>query len=371
MRRCSMAATRTRLRGLSLAALAGVVAMLVSSPAAAGGASSPVVTVVASGMNSPRGLEIVGEGSFLVAEAGKGGSGPCAQGPEGEVCVGLSGAITHVLNGVRHPLVDLPSLAPPDGFAAFGPHDVGMGSDGALYATVGLADSPESREQFGRRGTLLGHLVRATGSGDVEDVADLAAYEARRNPDGGTVVSNPYGLLRLRGRSVVTDAGGNSLLRVTDEGRIRTLAVFPDRLIDFGGEDFPMEAVPTSVVRGPDGAFYVSQLTGFPFPEGAARVFRVVPGERPEVYARGFTNIIDIAFDARGNLYVLEIAHNSLASAEPFGALSRMSPSGETTVLVDEGLAFPTGVALAGRHELFVTNCGICPGGGELLRVEL
>jgi hypothetical protein len=365
-----MAASRTRLRGLSLAAMAGLVSLLVSSPAAAGGASSPVVTVVASGMNSPRGLEIVGRGSFLVAEAGKGGSGPCGEGPEGEVCVGRSGAVTHVLNGVRHPLVDLPSLAPLDGSGAFGPHDVGMGSDGALYATVGLAGSPESREQFGRRGALLGHLVRVTSAG-VEDVADLTAYEARRNPDGGAVDSNPYGLLRLRGRSIVTDAGGNSLLRVTDEGRIRTLAVFPDRIIDFGGEDFPLQAVPTSVVRGPDGALYVSQLTGFPFPEGAARVFRVVPGERPEVYARGFTNIIDIAFDARGNLYVLEIAHNGLASAEPYGALSRMSPTGETTVLLDEGLIFPTSVALAGRHELFVTNCGVCPGGGELLRVEL
>ena len=100
-------------------------------------------------------------------------------------------------------------------------------------------------------------------------------------------------------------------------------------------------------------------------------MFRVVPGERPEVYARGFTNIIDIAFDARGNLYVLEIAHNSLVSAEPYGALSRMSPTGETTVLLDEGLIFPTSVALAGRHELFVTNCGVCPGGGQLLKVEL
>jgi hypothetical protein len=364
-------ATRARLRGLSLAAVAGLVALLASSPAAAGDAASPVVTVVASGMNSPRGLEIVGEGSFLVAEAGKGGSGPCGEGPEGEVCVGRSGAVTHVLSGVPHPLVDLPSLAPPDGSGAIGPHDVGMGSDGALYATVGLAGSPDSREQFGRRGTLLGHLVRMTGSGGVEDVADLTGYEARRNPDGGAVDSNPYGLLRLRGRSVVTDAGGNSLLRVSDDGHIRTLAVFPDRIIDFDGEDFPMQAVPTTVARGPDGAFYVGQLTGFPFPEGGARVFRVVPGERPQVYARGFTNIIDIAFDARGNLYVLEIAHNSLASDAPFGALSVMSPTGETRVLLDEGLVFPTSVALAGRHELFVTNCGVCPGGGELLRVEL
>jgi hypothetical protein len=35
------------------------------------------------------------------------------------------------------------------------------------------------------------------------------------------------------------------------------------------------------VVVGPDGAYYVSQLTGFPFPVGAANVYRVVPGSAP------------------------------------------------------------------------------------------
>jgi hypothetical protein len=37
-----------------------------------------------------------------------------------------------------------------------------------------------------------------------------------------------------------------------------------------------MQAVPTSVAVAPDGAYYVGQLTGFPFPVGGARVFRVV-----------------------------------------------------------------------------------------------
>jgi sugar lactone lactonase YvrE len=128
-------------------------------------------------------------------------------------------------------------------------------------------------------------------------------------------------------------------------------------------------AVPTGVVRGPDGAYYVGELTGAPFPRGGARVYRVVSGQRPEVYARGFTNIIDIAFDGDGNLYVLEIAHNSLRSASPYGALLRVSPSGATATVLDEGLVFPTSIALDGRNRVFVTNCGVCPGGGEVLEV--
>jgi hypothetical protein len=66
------------------------------------------------------------------------------------------------------------------------------------------------------------------------------------------------------------------------------------------------------VAVGPDGAYYVGQLTGFPFPVGGARVFRVVPGHRPQVFARGFTNIIDIAFDRHGRLHVLEIASDGI-----------------------------------------------------------
>ena len=35
------------------------------------------------------------------------------------------------------------------------------------------------------------------------------------------------------------------------------------------GTTIPVDPVPTSVVRGPDGSIYVGQLTGFPFVPGA------------------------------------------------------------------------------------------------------
>jgi hypothetical protein len=108
------------------------------------------------------------------------------------------------------------------------------------------------------------------------------------------VDSNPYGILRRATSTIATDAGGNSLLRIQNR-KITSLAIFQDRLVSFNGEKVPMDAVPT----------------GFPFPVGGARVYRVVPGHKPQVYARGFTNIIDIAFDPRGRLYVLEIAHTA------------------------------------------------------------
>jgi hypothetical protein len=366
-----MVARRTWLRGICfIAVTCATLAAAQPGPAAAVDRGAPSVNVVASGLNSPRGIAM-SHGALLVAEAGKGGHGPCRPGALGRTCFGLTGAITHLVNGVPNRLVDLPSLASPDGSAAFGPHDVGFGSDGAMYGTIGLAYPPEVRASFGPRARLLGHLVRIDGSGGVQDVADLAAYEAKHDPDGLGAESDPYGLLPENGHSIVTDAAANDLLKVTNSGHVSTLAVFPNRMVDFRGGQIPMQAVPTSVVRGPDGALYVSELTGFPFPKGGARVFRVVPGQRPRVYARGFTNIIDIAFDDDGNLYVVEIAHNSLLSDAPYGELLRVSPSGDTTVLMgkDANLFFPTSVLLEGNGNMLLTNCGVCPGGGQVLEV--
>ena len=91
-----------------------------------------------------------------------------------------------------------------------------------------------------------------------------------------------------------------------------------------------MQAVPTSIAKGPDGQYYVSQLTGFPFPVGGANVYRVNPrtGEK-SVFASGFTNIMDLAFGRDGTLYVLEIDHDGLLGASGDGALYAIDRRGE------------------------------------------
>jgi hypothetical protein len=361
-------APRSPLRRLPIVVFVWMLGLALAMPSALGGVPG-TVTVVASGFSSPRGLALDAGDAFVVAEAGRGGSRRCGDTPVGEMCVGRSGRLTLVEAGDRERLARLSSIARPDGSEAFGTHDVAVSEGGALFATVGGAFTLETKAQFGRAGSDLGTLVRVSRSGRTRIVADLMAYEARRDPNGDGVESNPYGILRLGKSTIVTDAAGNSLLRVRATGRIRTLAVFPNRDVDFQGEPFSMDAVPTSVVLGPDGAYYVSELTGFPFPVGEARVYRVVPGEDPEVFATGFTNIIDIAFDADGTLYVVEIAHNSLASDAPAGAVISVAPNGMQRVVLDEGLFFPTSVAVMASGDLLVTNCGVCPGDGEVLQV--
>ncbi len=365
-----MRSRRTRFQLLMLV-MAGTLSIALLPPAAA--SSDVRVTTVAPGLNNPRGIFLVGGGSFFVAEAGTGGSGPCQPGPFGKTCVGLTGAVTHVANGALDRLASLPSIATTDGSFAFGPHDVAKADaedGGGLYATIGLGGDTAYKAGFDMKGKDLARLVRISRSGNMHIVANLLAYERAHNPAGGVKESDPYGILRRDDASIITDAGANDLLRVSDRGRVRTLAVFPPRMVDFQGQEVPMDAVPTTVVRGADGAFYVGQLTGFPFPRHGARVYRVVPGEKPTVWARGFTNIIDIAFHD-GRLYVLEIAHNSLATTgTPFGALLRVNRDGSKTVLYKD-LFFPTSFAFARSGDVLVTNCGICAGGGEVLRLKL
>ena len=364
-----MVARRTKLRPLLLAVAGTLSIALVLPPATASGDAR--ARIVASGLNNPRGISLVTGRSYFVAEGGTGGAGPCQPGPFGTTCVGLTGAVTHVRDGNLDRIGHLPSIASPDGSFAFGPHDVAVGDDGALFTTVGLGGTLAYRNGFGPAGAGLATLTRVARSGHTRVVADLLAYEDAHNPAGDDVLeSDPYGILRQGDANIVTDAGANDLLKVTDRGRISTLAVFPDRMVDFQGGEVEMDAVPTSVVRGPDGAYYVGQLTGSPFPLHGARVFRVVPGEKPTVWARGFTNIIDIAFHD-GKLYVLEIAHNSLATTgTPFGALLRVNRDGSKTVLFKD-LFFPTSFAFTQGGDALVTNCGVCPGGGEVLRIDL
>jgi hypothetical protein len=140
-------------------------------------------------------------------------------------------------------------------------------------------------------------------------------------------------------------------------------------MVDFWSGQIPMNAVPTTVVRGPGGDLFVGQLTGFPFPIGGARVYRIEKGGDPEIYADGFTNIIDIAFGRDGSLYVLEIAHNSLLAENPEGAVIKVHPAGAREIIAD-GLFFPGGLALGKKDELYVTNCGVCFDDGEVLRIN-
>jgi hypothetical protein len=373
---------RRQFRRLRFVGVIGVLALLATFGVPAPSASAQArLEVVASNLDNPRGLAFGPNGVLYIAEAGRGGSGPCIAGPEGgQVCLGMSGAISRVVRGEQARIVTgLPSIAAADGSAAIGPVDVALRPNGNMFAIVGLGADPAARAALGSEGANLGQIYRFRGNGEADTFVDVAAYEATANPAGGALDSNPYSFVALADRFVVADAGANALIDVPTNGTPSTIAVFPSRVVPAPPipnlpPELPMESVPDAVAIGPDGAYYVGELTGFPFQVGGARVYRVVPGQEPTIFAEGFTNIIDLAFGPDGELYVLEIFSKGFLQVEqpngdPSGALTRIGRDGSRTVIASQGLIAPGGVAVGPDGAVYVSNFGILAGQGQVVRV--
>ncbi len=169
--------------------------------------------------------------------------------------------------------------------------------------------------------------------------------------------------------SYVTDAGGNSLLRVDASGAISLVATFARLPAPpaFGGST---QAVQTNVRRGPDGALYVSTLTGVPFTTGAASIFRVAEGGTPQPFATGFKTITDLAFGPDGSLYVLQYASGPGLFFAGAGKVVRVALGGQRTDVVT-GLTNPTGIVVPDDGTIHVSNRGNVAGFGEVLRIVL
>jgi hypothetical protein len=342
--------------------------------------------VIASDLDSPRGIAFGLDGALYIAEAGRGSGELCLPGPNYEImefesyCFGLSGAVTRVIDGHQERIViGLPSFASADGSEGVGPNDVAIHGDD-VFILVGLGANPALRDNSAlpAPASNLGTIIRLMDGGEWETIVDIAAYEASENPDGGNIDSNPFGLVAFEDGFVVADAGANDVLGVDASNNVFTLAVVPDGTADAPAflelapnAKVPMQSVPTSIVIGPDGNYYVGQLTGFPFPVGAANIFKMTPEEEPLVFADGFTNIVDLDFDDDGYLWVLEIAGNSLLADEPAGSLIRVSPDGTRETVMSEGLIMPAGLAIGPDSSIYVSNCGTCVGVGEVIRVSV
>ncbi|WP_426165398.1 ScyD/ScyE family protein [Sandarakinorhabdus sp. DWP1-3-1] len=351
-------------------AVAASAALVSASPALAGYAASAIV----SGLNNPRGLAFGGDGALYIAESGfldPAGTGPTVDIRGATYRFGETGSITRFAGGSQSRIVvGLPSLSAIVTGETAGPQDIAFGADGTGYVVIGLGADPAVRA--GALGSApaalnLGRVMSFTG-GSPASIADISAYEGANNPAGGPVDSNPYHMARLSDGFLVTDAGANALLRAGDDGSVALVATFPGR--DIGG-GFPSDSVSTGVVVGPDGSYYVAELTGFPFTPGAAQVYRVTPGGDVSVFGTGFTNITDLAFGADGNLYVLELDADGLLGPGTGGALVRLAADGTRSTIFSRGLVTPTGLAIGDDGDFYIANFSAAAGRGEVLRISL
>jgi hypothetical protein len=370
--------------GLTAATLAPTSATARQQVAATGGLTS-TIEVVASGLNAPRGLVYDRyRQRVLIAEAGIGAQNLAAGNPCGfaerglPFCLGQSGSIyQHNESGTpgSRIVTGLPSTTLTlDGSTTIGIHDIDLRGD-VMTVSFGTLGNKQYRESLGPGAALLGHTANVTPTGQVQPYGDILTFEDNLHAPLH-IEANPYGVLGFSWGAIQVNAGGpntnkgNDLLLVLKNGQIFQLAQFPERpsLTD---PTRNIRAVPTSVAIGPDGALYVGELSGAPFFPGEARVWRVVPGHAPTVYQQGFSTIVDIRFDSRGRLIVLQTSNDPF-DVDGQGALIRVEKDGSRTTLASTGLTNPGGVALVNDRTFYVTTrLASADGSGSLVKVRV
>jgi len=372
-------------RGVSLAF---ALALLLSLGVGAASAAQPQLTVVARGLSNPRKIFLAPDGAVYVVEAGNGGRSECLGKGANETCLGTTASILRIEHGKSAEVVTgLVSFASPNAEEAEGPSDVLVRGNSYDILFQDADINSKGVNPAGPIAATAGDLI-STPAGKVAPrvIANFAAFEAAHNPDHGagpgakfgdpSIDSDPYAFTPYRGGYAVADAAGNDLLWVNPKGKISVLAVFPTQTekltkaidktlgVPTTLTSILVQSVPTCVAVGPDGALYVGELTGAPFEPGTARIWRVTPGQtKPALYASGFTNISDLAFDGQ-KLLVLEIAERGLLDQTSSGALIRLTPGKQRRVLLTSGLVAPTGLAI-GHGLIYISNYGIFPGTGK------
>ncbi|GAA4971340.1 ScyD/ScyE family protein [Kineococcus glutinatus] len=382
-----------RRRTTTAATLLALTCLAPAAPATATtGEHDPAPVVVATGLDNPRQLGWDRDGaSLLVAEAGSGGDTCAGEGPQRQ-CAGLTGAVGLVhdpgarTGGAPHRVVTgLASIAAPDGSFA-------VGSDGAaatelpgIYAAAMTYVPPEAFPGVDLPGGFarqLGSVVLG-GHGYSYPVVDLAAAEARLNPDGAQVESNPYGILVVPRtattptHALVADAAANTVWRVGIGGdlrpRVSVFATYPTPPDD----DTTPEFVPTSLARDADGNVYVGGL-GSEQP-GAAQVVKYSAGGRELHRWTGFTGVTGVAVAGDGTLYVSQLfgagAPGGGEDGEPVapnddvpgpgpgapGDVVRVAPSGERTSVP---VPFPAGLAVDEEGAVYVSAWSVSDADG-------
>lgn len=298
---------------------------------------------------------------------------------DGGILVAEHTTIKEIRRGAVNTVAEVDSITSVQGLAATG--------RGSFFASTGALDLAA--------GAAVHHVSR----GGVRMVADIEAFETAEDPDVASwkvaecepladpqfsagPQSNPYHIVGLTGSTaLVADAAGNTLLATKINGDIELVATLTPPTDEFGdflvllpadGFDCYVQPVPTAVDVGPDGAYYVGELTGVPAVPGWSRVWRIEAGARGvecpstdcvEVVS-GLTSVIDVTFGPDGLLYVLEYDANGWFDALVFGnaaggTIKACDVGTGDCEIVEDGLIFPGAITFDKWGDLWLLESNI------------
>lgn len=334
-----------------------------AAPLATPDAIGEELSVVATGLDHPRGFAWGPDGALYVALAGDGETMPAGDAYEPPARPDAPPSVVRIENGEVTPVVyGLPSTKDPYG-DVMGPADVAFLGD-QLYILQDAAGEVEDVGLAFPNGLYAAE--RADDSRMVSSVTVFVAAHPAENKYHFVPLGEPF--------AMVPDEDGEGLW-VVDANQGLVLHILPEGTITVVADVSLNHPVPTAIALAPGGGVYVGFLGAGPHLDGEQKVVRVLPNGDVYDFWTGLAMVTGLFSAPDGTLYALDMSSGNTSDPPNIyphtGRIVRQTGPDSFEEVVT-GLNYPISMGLGPDGAIYVSLPAIAEEGekGSIIRIN-